>query len=153
MDKLMLSSIDVVQFYLFSKGKCHKYQMNSILQGILSFVLISGLILSPFMLNVNADQNEIMSPRKQMATGIKADSVKCKSGLVLMIRSTNDSAACVKLTASAKLSQVGWGKVVDLNMEKVPTVEPIKQPESKEKKKEGNIVKVNVKDGVGSKDK
>lgn len=127
--------------------------MKRIIFGILSSVLLLGLILSSFTLNVNAGQNGIMSPRKQMTTGVEAEEVKCKSGLILMIRSTNGNVACVKLSSSTKLSEAGWGTIIDLSMEVEPSVEPVKEPESEEGKTQGNIIEVKIKDGVGSKDK
>jgi len=62
------------------------------------------------MLSVNAQ--DIMSPRQQMASGVAADDVVCKSGLVLMIRSTNGAATCVKSSTSMKLSDAGWGSII-----------------------------------------
>jgi len=72
------------------------------------------------MLSVNAQ--DIMSPRQQMASGVAADDVVCKSGLVLMIRSTNGAATCVKSSTSMKLSDAGWGSIV-LDDEEDETIE------------------------------
>ena len=149
----MLSSTDTIPFCLFSGYECIEYPMKTIIYGILSTVLILGLILLSLVLNVNADQNEIMSPRKQMAAGVEAEDVKCKSGLVLMIRSTNGSAACVKSFTSTKLAEAGWGIIIDLSMEVENAVKPVKQPESDAEKMEGNVIEVKIKDGIGSKDR
>lgn len=73
-------------------------------------IIVLGLFLSPSLLNVNAQ--DIMSPRQQMVSGIAPNDVMCKSGLVLMIRSTNGAATCVKSSTSMKLSDVGWGSVI-----------------------------------------
>ena len=85
-----------------------------------SFILVSlvifGLIMSPSLSSINADNHEIMSPRKQMESGIDAEDVVCKSGLVLMIRSTNGAAACLKSSTSMKLSDAGWGDVIETTM-------------------------------------
>jgi len=83
---------------------------------LLSIVII-GLIITPSISSINADNHEIMSPRKQMETGVDAEDVVCKSGLVLMIRSTNGAAACVKSSTSMKLSGAGWGDVIETTME------------------------------------
>lgn len=72
---------------------------------------VLGLLFSPTLSNVNAE--DILSPRKQMASGIAADEVVCKSGLVLMIRSTNGAAACVKSSTSLKLTDAGWGSITE----------------------------------------
>lgn len=71
-------------------------------KSIASFLIIIFLI--PSLLSVNA---ELLSPRQQMASGIDAVDVECKSGFVLMIRSTNGEAACVSSSTSLKLSNVG----------------------------------------------
>jgi len=78
--------------------------------GIFVAIIVLGLFLSPSMLSVNAQ--DIMSPRQQMASGVSADDVVCKTGLVLMIRSTNGAATCVKSSTSMKLSDVGWGSII-----------------------------------------
>jgi len=149
----MLSSTDTIPFCLFSGYECIEYPMKTIIYGILFTVLILGLILPSFVLNVNADQNETMFPRKQMAAGVEAEDVKCKSGLVLMIRSTNGSAACVKSFTSTKLAEADWGIIIDLSIAVEPTLEPVNQPESDEEKMEGNVIEVKIKDGIGSKDR
>ena len=79
---------------------------------IASFVaiVVLGLFLSPSISSVNAQ--EIMSPLQQMASGVAANDVVCKSGLVLMIRSTNGAATCVKSSTSMKLSDAGWGTII-----------------------------------------
>ena len=73
-------------------------------------ITILGLIFSPSFSNVNAE--DILSPRKQMASGVAADKVVCKPGTVLMIRSTNGAAACVKSSTSLKLTDSGWGSII-----------------------------------------
>jgi len=83
--------------------------MNSVTNTAFVAIIVLGLFLSPSMLSVNAQ--DIMSPRQQMASGVAADDVVCKSGLVLMIRSTNGAATCVKSSTSMKLSDAGWGSI------------------------------------------
>lgn len=77
---------------------------------ILSFIVFS-LVIYPSIISVNAETHQIMSPKKQMKSGIAAEDVECKSGLVLMIRS-NGVAACVKPATSMNLSEAGWGEIV-----------------------------------------
>ena len=84
--------------------------MNSAIYAAFVAIIVLGLFLSPSMLSVNAQ--DIMSPRQQMASGVAADDVVCKSGLVLMIRSTNGAATCVKSSTSMKLSDAGWGSII-----------------------------------------
>ena len=106
------------------------------------FVAISilGLILTPTLISVNAD--EIQSPRQQMASGVDVENVVCKSGLALMIRSTNGAAACVTPFTSEKLSDAGWGDIIKSAMEE-------SEPETPEES-EGNVIEVKIKDGVGA---
>lgn len=84
--------------------------MNSVTNTAFVAIIVLGLFLSSSMLSVNAQ--DIMSPRQQMASGVAADDVVCKSGLVLMIRSTNGAATCVKSSTSMKLSDAGWGSII-----------------------------------------
>jgi protein-disulfide isomerase len=74
-------------------------------------ITVLGLLFSPTLSIVNAE--DILSPRKQMESGTAAENVMCKSELVLMIRSTNGAAACVKSTTSVKLSDAGWGSITE----------------------------------------
>ena len=53
---------------------------------------------------------ESESPRKQMANGISAENVVCKSGFTLMIRMSGD-AACVMPSTAEKLETAGWGTI------------------------------------------
>lgn len=91
--------------------------MDQTLSFALLSIVIIGLIISPSISSINADNHEIMSPREQMESGIDAEDVVCKSGLVLMVRSTNGAAACVKSSTSMKLSNAGWGDVIEATME------------------------------------
>jgi|GEM_PF-500904 len=84
--------------------------MNSVTNTAFVAIIVLGLFLSPSILSVNAQ--DIQSPRQQMASGVAADDVVCKSGLVLMIRSTNGAATCVKSSTSMKLSDAGWGSII-----------------------------------------
>ena len=93
------------------------HNMDQTLGFSLLSIVIIGLIISPSISSINADNHEIMSPREQMESGIDAEDVVCKSGLVLMVRSTNGAAACVKSSTSMKLSGAGWGDVIEATME------------------------------------
>ncbi len=93
------------------------HNMDQTLGFALLSIVIIGLIISPSISSINADNHEIMSPREQMESGIDAEDVVCKSGLVLMVRSTNGAAACVKSSTSMKLSGAGWGDVIEATME------------------------------------
>jgi len=51
-----------------------------------------------------------MSPLKQVSSGILPQNVSCKVGLELILKSSNDSPACVKSTSAARLVVSGWAK-------------------------------------------
>ena len=57
-------------------------------------------------------EDEMMSPLKQMKSGVEPEDVVCDEGLVLMQKSSDGSAACVKESSSAKLVARGWGTLV-----------------------------------------
>ena len=50
-----------------------------------------------------------LSPLKQLATGILPNDVACKSGLELLIKSSNGAPACVTPATASKLVLRGWG--------------------------------------------
>lgn len=50
-----------------------------------------------------------MSPLKQFKSGIAANDVKCVQGFQLVIKSEDNSPACVKLQTAQKLVERGWG--------------------------------------------
>ena len=53
----------------------------------------------------------IPSPKIQMANGIAAEEVICKSGFDLMIRNSG-SAACVSPSTAERLASMGWGIIL-----------------------------------------
>src|SRR5207245_3273202 len=67
-----------------------------------------------------------LPPLKQIKSGILARDVQCSQGLILVLKSENDSPACVKETSFAKLLSRGWAKQVSENMQmgtKIVTLE------------------------------
>lgn len=49
------------------------------------------------------------SPRKQIEQGASVEQVKCNDDLILMIKSSYTSLACVKPQTAQKLTERGWG--------------------------------------------
>ena len=49
------------------------------------------------------------SPFKQIKNGVSGYDVKCKSGFSLIIKTSDDSPACVKPSTAQKLVERGWG--------------------------------------------
>jgi protein-disulfide isomerase len=116
----------------------------------ISIVAISilGLLLSPTITSISADSQVILSPRQQMAAGVDADDVECREGLVLMIRSTNGMAACVKSTTSMKLSGVGWGAIIVDDEEDMMEDEMMEDEMNEMKKEESHEKKIELKEGL-----
>jgi hypothetical protein len=75
----------------------------------LSFILIllSSVLLMPMTFAQNSTL--ALSPLEQVKTGISTYSVICKQGLVLVIKTSDSSPACVKPDTAQKLVERGWG--------------------------------------------
>jgi hypothetical protein len=56
----------------------------------------------------SSEEQIMMSPRKQMDSGVNAEDVVCKEGLELIIKASSGSAACVKQSTAQVLIQRGW---------------------------------------------
>jgi len=52
---------------------------------------------------------DLLSPLKQFKLGVEPLDVKCRDGLVLLLRSTTGTPACVTPSTSEKLVSYGWG--------------------------------------------
>ena len=62
-------------------------------------------------ISISKNKNDIvLSPLKQSKSGIMPDLVDCKSSLVLIIKNSDGSPACVKLETKARLFERGWAK-------------------------------------------
>jgi len=76
---------------------------------LLSIVII-GLIITPSITSITADNHEIMSPYQQIKNGVAAKDVICKSDLSLMIRPSGNP-ACVQRDSIQRLGDMAWGFV------------------------------------------
>ncbi len=54
----------------------------------------------------------VKSPMEQFKSGINAQDVKCHEGLILVIKTTDGSPACVKQGTATKLVERGWAKMI-----------------------------------------
>ncbi len=54
-------------------------------------------------------ENNILSPLKQISSGIIPENVTCKNNYELIFKSTDTSPACVKPSTAEKLIERGWG--------------------------------------------
>lgn len=61
----------------------------------------------------------LSSPLKQFKSGIKAEDVKCNTDFELVIKSTDDSPACVKSTSIQRLLGQGWINPYNFNGENI----------------------------------
>ncbi len=116
------------------------------------FVLIP-LILSIGIVPAISFAENMDSPRKQMANGIAAENVVCKSDFTLMIRSSGD-AACVTPTTAEKLENVGWGTIAEERMIETSIEEEITLEESIEEVDEdveGQEHSVELSESIGMK--
>jgi hypothetical protein len=77
--------------------------------------LVIPLILSIGIIPAISFSEQIDSPIKQMANGVPAEEVVCKSGLALMIRPSGD-AACVKENSVKKLENRDWNLLKEATM-------------------------------------
>ena len=122
--------------------------MKTILFALIPLILSIGVVPAiTFAENID-------SPRKQMANGISAENVVCKSDFTLMIRSTGD-AACVTPTTAEKLESVGWGtiaeeKIIEASIEEEITIEESIE-EVNEEEVEGQEHSVELEESIGMK--
>jgi len=86
------------------------YTMKIILAFAFLSIVIIGLIISPSITSINADNHEIMSPYQQIKNGVAAKDVICKSDLSLMIRPSGNP-ACVQRDSIQRLGDMAWGFV------------------------------------------
>ncbi len=122
--------------------------MKTILFALIPLILSIGVVPAiTFAENID-------SPRKQMANGISAENVVCKSDFTLMIRSTGD-AACVTPTTAEKLESAGWGtiaeeKIIEASIEEEITIEESIE-EVNEEEVEGQEHSVELEESIGMK--
>lgn len=101
-----------------------EYQCPTITDSVpnLNIVGYSGMISKIISMNFDntnitssVSQLEILSPLKQFKSGIKAEDVKCKEGLQLVIKSEDGSPACVTTDTATTLMERGWSRLNSLN--------------------------------------
>ncbi len=56
--------------------------------------------------------DSVPAPLKQLKSGIPANEIKCNQGLVLIIKTSDNSPACVKPQTAQKLINRGWGSIL-----------------------------------------
>ena len=68
--------------------------------------------LSDYIVTFIITKSEISSPYKQFKSGVTSTDVQCRDGLQLILKSTDDSPACVKPSTASTLILWGWAKSV-----------------------------------------
>jgi hypothetical protein len=55
------------------------------------------------------EHDEVMTPLKQVESGVAPEDVECSSEMELLIKSSNGSPACIKTATAERLIHLGWG--------------------------------------------
>jgi len=76
-----------------------------------SFTIILSIVLVSAMVTPAAA--DLIPPKKQADLGISSDDIVCETGMFKVIKSSNDSVACVKPNSVSKLVSHGWAKAID----------------------------------------
>ncbi|HUL51728.1 MAG TPA: hypothetical protein VLT10_00475 [Verrucomicrobiae bacterium] len=71
-------------------------------------------VLGNFWFNaeISKSNNALPPPLEQNMTGISSNDITCKTGLVMLIKKSDGSPACVTPTTAQKLDNRGWGTLV-----------------------------------------
>ncbi len=57
-----------------------------------------------------SEQNQELSPKQQLKTGVLPENISCKKGFVFVVKSSNDDISCVSPRTGAILLERGWGE-------------------------------------------
>ena len=85
------------------------YEINLI--DILPYPVSTNDISEEYIATISISKNKqeiVLPPLKQSKSGVKSDLVKCKPALVLIIKNSDDTPACVKPETKAQLFERGW---------------------------------------------
>ena len=95
------------------KQFCKLKIKNLITLALLCSVIFFGHVVIANAKGVESNgvyESFLPSPLKQFKSGISAYDVKCNQGLILIIKSTDGSPACVKPDNVIQLVKIGWAK-------------------------------------------
>ncbi len=87
----------------------NSYEINLI--DLLPYPVSTKDISEEYVATISISKNKIgivLPPLKQSKSGIKSDLVDCKPALVLIIKNSDGSPACVKPETKARLFERGW---------------------------------------------
>ena len=88
------------------------YEINLI--DVLPYPVSTKDISQEYVVIISVSKNTmgiVLSPLKQSKNGISPDLINCKSTLVLIIKNSDGSPACVKSETKAKLFERGWATI------------------------------------------
>ncbi len=75
-----------------------------------SFHVIWSEPLEIILVSEYSTDSNLLSPLKQFRSGVSLDDIHCKENLVLIMKSSTDSPACVTPDTKQKLIERGWAK-------------------------------------------
>ncbi|MBI2111757.1 MAG: hypothetical protein HYT44_05280, partial [Nitrosarchaeum sp.] len=78
---------------------------------ILPYPVSTKDISEEYVATINISKNKkeiVLSPLKQFKNGIKSNLIDCKPTLVLIIKNSDGSPACVKPDTKSRLFERGW---------------------------------------------
>ena len=85
------------------------------------FAGVGGLVFLQYASAQYADakpakemETRTMAPIVQIAHGVAPNDVKCKDGMQLVFKSSNNMPACVKPASAQRLVESGWAKSLDM---------------------------------------
>ncbi|MSV33640.1 MAG: hypothetical protein EXS76_02815 [Nitrosarchaeum sp.] len=85
------------------------YEINLI--DVLPYPVSTKDVSQEYVVIISVSKNTpeiVLPPLKQSKNGVSPDLINCKSTLVLIIKNSNGSPACVKSETKAKLFERGW---------------------------------------------
>ena len=109
-----------VAFSYYVKNQTDPTQPNieqTISKSLLFTIYDNDTIGKSLKLGNHPVTNKISSPLKQFKSGIKAKDVQCTEGLILVIKTSNGSPACVKPTSVKRLVSLNWVPITELTIE------------------------------------
>jgi len=66
---------------------------------------------------ITKKETKFLAPKKQTNSGILPSEIKCKMGLELVFKLTDNSPVCIKPETAIKIIQRGWGTLGDMKIE------------------------------------
>lgn len=84
-------------------------KVDSHVDSILERLGDAAMLMGAEYVYEHEEPQEMASPLQQVASGTEPEDVVCDSGMELLIKTGNNSPACVKSETAERLIQLGWG--------------------------------------------